>query len=713
MQSQKRIKRGWLVVILAPADISSAGAIYITHNDYKSQHFFIKNFTFFKIIKKPTLIYKRLFVIIFNRDKGRYNMDLINVKGLGKKTIEYLNNVNIKTIEDLVRYYPYKFNYLVRKDINNPSNHDSMIIDGMVISNPIVNFFKGKMNRLSFRINIGTKEIKVVIFNRAFLKNNIKITNYVTIIGKYNPLTETITASNILLSKLPDYPVIEPIYHLTKKITNKQINSYILSALDTYNVSNNIPDILKDKYNLIDEDSAINIIHNPKDEKSLKTALKTLKYEELFTYMKKVKELKDKNEVHDNKYIKNIDREKVNEFIKQLPFELTIDQDKVLKEMLNDLESDIRMNRLLQGDVGSGKTIIAFLLSYALYTTNYQTAFMAPTEILAIQHYENAIKLFKDTNLKVELLTGKMTLKEKKEVYKKIENNEVNLLIGTHALISDNVLFNNLGLVITDEQHRFGVNQRDSLKNKSDNVDVLMMSATPIPRTYALTIYGDTDVSSIKTMPKGRIPVITKLKKTNELKDVLENIYSALKNNNQAYVIAPMIEESEDTDYTNVYDLKHKFELAFKNYKVEIMHGKMTKEEKDKVMQDYLDNKIHILISTTVIEVGVDIPNATVIVIFDADRFGLSQLHQLRGRVGRNSLQSYCFLISDKDKERLNIMEEENDGYKISEADFKLRGQGDLFGNRQSGELIFKLSDIRKDYDLLVKVRDDVNELYK
>ena len=240
-----------------------------------------------------------------------------------------------------------------------------------------------------------------------------------------------------------------------------------------------------------------------------------------------------------------------------------------------------------------------------------------------------------------------------------------------------------------------------------------MMSATPIPRTYALTIYGDTDVSSIKTMPKGRIPVITKLKKTNELKDVLENIYSALKNNNQAYVIAPMIEESEDTDYTNVYDLKHKFELAFKNYKVEIMHGKMTKEEKDKVMQDYLDNKIHILISTTVIEVGVDIPNATVIVIFDADRFGLSQIHQLRGRVGRNSLQSYCFLISDKDKERLNIMEEENDGYKISEADFKLRGQGDLFGNRHSGELIFKLSDIRKDYDLLVKVRDDVNELYK
>ena len=640
-------------------------------------------------------------------------MELKDIKGIGEKSIKLLNNLGIYSVDDLVRNYPYRFDVLTKRNIEDEKYYDNFVSDGVVESNPIVSFFKGKMNRLSFRCLIQGKIVKVTIFNRAFMKNNIRVGNTVTVIGKYNPKTDTITASNILLRSLNGNMEIMPVYHLCKGISSKQLTNYINEALANYSVTNNIPNIIKEKYDFINEEEALKIVHNPKDEKSLKNALKTLKYEELFTYMKKVKELKKKNEEHNDSYVKEIDVTKVNEFIKRLPFELTIDQKNVTYEMINDLQKDIKMNRLLQGDVGSGKTIVAFLLAYACYTASYQTALMAPTEILAVQHYENAIKLFKDTDFKIGLLTGKMTLKEKKQVYKKLENQEINFLIGTHALISDNVNFNNLGLVITDEQHRFGVNQRLTLKNKADNVEVLMMSATPIPRTYALTIYGDTDVSSIKTMPKGRIPVITKVKKTNELRDVLENIYDALKNNNQAYVVAPMIEENEDTDYTNVYELKQNFETAFKNYTVEIMHGKMTKEEKDKVMNDYLENKINILISTTVIEVGVDIPNATVIVIFDADRFGLSQLHQLRGRVGRNSLQSYCFLISDKDKERLNIMEETLDGYKISEADFKLRGQGDLFGQRQSGALLFRLSDVRKDYDLLVKVRDDVNELFK
>ena len=461
------------------------------------------------------------------------------------------------------------------------------------------------------------------------------------------------------------------------------------------------------------EDEAVRIIHNPKDENSLKTALKTLKYEEIFTYMKNIKLLKKKNEIHKDVYKKEISLNMVHDFINSLPFKLTIDQEKIVFKMLDEICGDTLMNRLLQGDVGSGKTIVAFIISYALYTGGYQTSFMAPTEVLARQHYKNACDLFKDTNFKVGLLTGKMTLKEKRKVYEKIEKNEIDMLIGTHALISDKVVWNNLGLVITDEQHRFGVNQRQTLKNKGLNVEVLMMSATPIPRTYALTIYGDTDTSSIKTKPSGRIPVITKVKKEDEIKDVLEGIYKALKNQNQVYVIAPMIEENDDSNYANVYDLKHKFNLAFKNYNVEVLHGKMTNEEKEKVMDEYAKGNIDILISTTVIEVGVDVKNATVMVIFDADRFGLSTLHQLRGRVGRNSLQSYCYLISDKDTKRLKIMEEENDGYKISEADFKLRGQGDLFGSRQSGALSFKLSDVRKDYDLLVKVRDDVNELIK
>ena len=639
-------------------------------------------------------------------------MELEKLDKIGPKTAKTLNNLGIYNAEDLIRNYPYRFLIFAKRDINNPKYYDEFVSDGIVESMPTLNFFKGKMNRLTFRCNVQNKIVKVVIFNRAFLKPNIIIGKEVTIIGKYDPKKETIVATNIRLGNLNKVE-IEPVYHLCKGITSKQMNAFINKALSVVKENNNIPEELISKYNLMSEDEAIRIIHNPKDEKSLKTALKTLKYEEIFTYMKNIKLLKIKNEVHKDVYKKEVSLNMVHDFINSLPFKLTSDQEKIVFKMLDEICSDTLMNRLLQGDVGSGKTIVAFIISYALYTGGYQTSFMAPTEVLARQHYKNALELFKDTNFKIGLLTGKMTLKEKRKVYENIEKNEIDMLIGTHALISDKVVWNNLGLVITDEQHRFGVNQRQTLKNKGLNVEVLMMSATPIPRTYALTIYGDTDTSSIKTKPSGRIPVITKVKKEDEIKDALEGIYKALKNQNQVYVIAPMIEENDDSNYANVYDLKHKFNLAFKNYNVEVLHGKMTNEEKEKVMDEYAKGNIDILISTTVIEVGVDVKNATVMVIFDADRFGLSTLHQLRGRVGRNSLQSYCYLISDKDTKRLKIMEEENDGYKISEADFKLRGQGDLFGSRQSGALSFKLSDVRKDYDLLVKVRDDVNELVK
>lgn len=639
-------------------------------------------------------------------------MELEKLDKIGPKTAKTLNNLGIYSSEDLIRNYPYRFLIFAKRDINNPKYYDEFVSDGIVESMPTLNFFRGKMNRLTFRCNVQNKIVKVVIFNRAFLKPNIYPGREITVIGKYDPKKETIVATNIRLGNLNKVE-IEPVYHLCKGITSKQMNAFIKKALSVVKENNNIPKELISKYNLMSEDEAVRIIHNPKDENSLKTALKTLKYEEIFTYMKNIKLLKKKNEIHKDVYKKEVSLNMVHNFINSLPFKLTSDQEKIVFKMLDEICGDTLMNRLLQGDVGSGKTIVAFIISYALYTGGYQTSFMAPTEVLARQHYKNACDLFKDTNFKVGLLTGKMTLKEKRKVYEKIEKNEIDMLIGTHALISDKVVWNNLGLVITDEQHRFGVNQRQTLKNKGLNVEVLMMSATPIPRTYALTIYGDTDTSSIKTKPSGRIPVITKVKKEDEIKDVLEGIYKALKNQNQVYVIAPMIEENDDSNYANVYDLKHKFNLAFKNYNVEVLHGKMTNEEKEKVMDEYAKGNIDILISTTVIEVGVDVKNATVMVIFDADRFGLSTLHQLRGRVGRNSLQSYCYLISDKDTKRLKIMEEENDGYKISEADFKLRGQGDLFGSRQSGALSFKLSDVRKDYDLLVKVRDDVNELVK
>ncbi len=339
---------------------------------------------------------------------------------------------------------------------------------------------------------------------------------------------------------------------------------------------------------------------------------------------------------------------------------------------------------------------------------------MAPTEVLAEQHLNNLKKIFKDYNINIELLTGSLKVSERKKILKKLENKEIDIIIGTHALFSSDVTYSNLGLVITDEQHRFGVNQRSNLKNKGITPDILYLSATPIPRTYALTIYGDMDVSNIKTMPNGRKEIKTILKSSKEIKDVLKLMYEEIKNNHQVYVVAPLIEESDKIDTENVEKLEEEMNRAFsKVCKIGILHGKMSKEEKEKVMNKFKENKISILISTTVIEVGVDVKNATCMVIFDAYRFGLSQLHQLRGRVGRNELQSYCVLVSDKEAERLNIMTKTNNGFKISEEDFKLRGSGDIFGTRQSGDMSFKVANLTTDFNILLKAKEDTEEVIK
>ena len=394
-----------------------------------------------------------------------------------------------------------------------------------------------------------------------------------------------------------------------------------------------------------------------------------------------------------------------------IPFELTSDQINTINEIKNDFNSSSRMNRIIQGDVGSGKTIVAIASMYLNYLSGYQSALMAPTEILAIQHYNNVKDLFKDTGINVELLVGSQTKKEKQSIYKELENGNINIVIGTHALIQEEVKYKNLGLVITDEQHRFGVNQRALLNNKGIMPDVLYMSATPIPRTYALTIYGDMDVSIIKQMPKGRIPVKTYVKNSSEIKDVLELMYEELKQNHQIYVIAPLIEESDNSDLTNVVELKDKMNLAFgSRYRIDIVHGKMATMAKDLIMSEFKQNKIQILISTTVIEVGVDVPNASMIVIFDANRFGLSTLHQLRGRVGRGSIASKCVLISNSDTKRLEIMAKTSDGFEISEEDFKLRGHGDLFGTKQSGDMSFKIANIKNDYKILIQAKNDSSE---
>ena len=630
-------------------------------------------------------------------------MDIENIKGIGSKTVANLKKLNINTIEDLITYYPFRYDVFKRSDINNINDNDNIIIDGICENIPSVFYINRKLDKMNFRINTNSFIFNVVIYNRGFLKSKLKPGTEITVMGKYDKKHNLITAYNLELSLLNDTPRIEAVYHSTYGLTSKQIEKYI-SKIKDYEVTNYIPDYLMKKYDFIDKKSAIKEMHNPTSLENLKIARIVLKYEELFLFMLKMNYLKMHKNVKGLQ--RNVDKKLVDEFINDLPFTLTTDQMQCVNDIYNDLVSEKRMNRLVQGDVGSGKTVVSFIAIYINYLSGYQSALMAPTEILAEQHFININKIFEKHNIKVELLTGKT--KNKKKIYEDLENNKIDCIIGTHALFTDNVKYNNLGLVITDEQHRFGVNQRSSLKNKGITPDILYMSATPIPRTYALTLYGDMDVSNIKTMPNGRKEVITLLRKNSEIKDVLTRMYEELKQNHQIYVIAPLIEESDKINLENVNNLEEKMNQAFsKVCKTGVLHGKMSSTEKDEIMNKFKNNEISILISTTVIEVGVDVKNATMIVIFDSYRFGLSALHQLRGRVGRSSLQSYCILISDREKERLNILTTTSDGFKVSEEDFLLRGSGDLFGIKQSGDMSFKIADLKKDYKILLKAKDD------
>ncbi len=629
-------------------------------------------------------------------------MQIDKIKGVGPKSVILLNKLNIYTKEDLVTFYPFRYEIIKRTSLYN----DKAIVPVKIVSTPVLNYFK-KMNRLSFKAESDNKLINVVIFNRGFLKNSLYVGNVVTIIGKYEEEKNTFLASDIKLEDINNKVKIEPIYHLVKGLTNKSINKFIMNALDE-EIIDYIPNELIDKYNFMSKKDALKHIHFPFNNIKLKEAIIRCKYEELFLFMLKIEALKRKNNEYNIGYSKNIDKDKINEFINSLSFSLTNDQLKVLDEIYSDLESEKRMNRLIEGDVGSGKTIISMISMYILYLNNYQSALMAPTEILAKQHYENAVKLFENYDINICLLIGSMTKKEKESIKKKIEDGYYNIIIGTHTLVQDDINYNNLGLVITDEQHRFGVNQRNNLRTKGNMPDVLYMSATPIPRTYALTIYGDMDISIIKEVPKGRKKVITKVKNNSEIKDVLKSINNELKLGHQIYVVSPLIENAVD-DKEDIDKLYKKFILAFKNYNIGILHGKMSSKEKDEVMNDFTNKKIDILISTTVIEVGVDVYNATMIVIFDSYNFGLATLHQLRGRVGRNDFQSYCILVTDRQTERLKIMENTTDGFVLAEEDFKLRGYGDLFGTKQSGDMTFKLANLTKDYKMLLEVKKDVS----
>ena len=641
-------------------------------------------------------------------------MNLVSIKGLGEKTKTLLEKLNIYDVYDLITYYPSRYDILKRSDLDNVEEDEKVIIDGKVESVPLILRFNRGLNKMNFRLASTNRVVGVSIFNRAYMKSTLSIGTNVIVIGKYDKTKNIVTASDIRIGSLGNVSKIEPVYRLTTGITGKSLSTYINLGIMMYgkDIIDKIPNYLLERYNFVNKKTALNIVHNPSDIEKLKSVQIRLKYEELFEFMVKINHLKEVNKKENGLY-RNILDSDIEDFYKKLSFELTNDQKNAIKEIVSDMNSPKRMNRLLQGDVGCGKTIVAIIAMYLNKISGYQSALMAPTEILATQHYQNVKKLLGDS-VNVELLVGSFSKKEKMRIYDDLQNGKIDIIIGTHALIQNDVNYANLGLVVTDEQHRFGVNQRENLKNKGIMPDVLYMSATPIPRTFALTIYGDMDISIIKEMPKGRLPVETFVKKSEQITDVLEMMLEELNNKHQIYVIAPLIEDSENSDLTSINELRDKMNLAFgKKYKIDLLHGKIGNNQKDEIMKNFKDGKTHILISTTVIEVGVDVPNASMMVIFDANRFGLSTLHQLRGRVGRGSVASKCVLISSQETKRLEILAKTNDGFEISEEDFKLRGSGDLFGTKQSGDMQFKIANIREDFKILVQANKDAKEFLK
>ncbi len=647
-------------------------------------------------------------------------MNLNLVSKIGPKTEKILNKINIFTVEDLLTYYPYRYNVIKFININEASENETCYVLATVLSEVKVAYIKRNFNRLSFIASNNNKTFNVTIFNRAFLKKNLPVNREVVLIGKYNPLKNSFVASDIKFNI--ENERIEPIYHLTEGLKNSNIETIITEALKIkYDMPDYVPDIYNEKYNLIPKRDAIKLIHEPKTINDIKKSELKLIYEELFVYMFKINYLKEINKKVEG-IPKTFDVHLVEDFLNNLSFRLTTDQETAIKDILHDMQSKSRMNRLVLGDVGSGKTVVAIVAILANYLSGYQSAFMAPTEILAKQHYESLQNYFTDYDIKIGLLTGSLTKKAKEKLYEQINGGEIDVVIGTHALLNEGAEFSNIGLVITDEQHRFGVNQRNLLQNKGikKDADVIYLSATPIPRTYALTIYGDLDLSQIKTKPNTRKDIITKVVLEKNIREVLVAMLEELKKGHQIFVVSPLIEQNDELDLNSVNLLKEKLNLAFnKRVPIEILHGKLKQKEKDELMQRFQNGEIKILISTTVIEVGIDIPNASMMVIFNAERFGLATLHQLRGRVGRSDIQSYCYLVTNvTDNARLKVMEESNDGFYISEKDFEQRGQGDLFGVKQSGDMTFKIANLKRDYKILLQAKFDsenylANALFK
>lgn len=639
------------------------------------------------------------------------NKDVQFVKGIGPKKAQKLNKLGIFTLKDLIYYFPRQFedrnNF---KKIFELQNDEKATIRVVVIGIEISNPRKG-MNITKIDVKDDTGYAKLVFFNQNYIKDRFKPGDTILVFGRVKKEFKNIELSSCEIEFLTNSPKktfkIIPTYPLTYGVSNREIIGIIKTVFSDPNleIKEYLPNRIIEKYKLCSLDYAIRNIHNPTSKEALKISLYRIIFEEflilqlgLFAF---------KNGIEDIKGIKFRENKILDNILTSLPFKLTGAQDRALNEIIKDMNSSNSMNRLVQGDVGSGKTIVALLaLSYCVLN-GYQGALMAPTEILAQQHYLSFTDTLKDFGIKIELLVGSLTKKQKEKVLDKVKNNEVDILIGTHALIEDSVEFNKLGLVITDEQHRFGVRQRNKLSSKGYNPDILVMTATPIPRTLALILYGDLDISIIDELPPGRQSIetiaINKKKRDNIYNSLVRN---EVKKGRQVYIVCPLVEESETIEAKSaihlVEELKNQY---FSDLKVGLLHGKMKSSEKDSIMKSFKNKELDILVSTTVIEVGINVPNATLMIIENAERFGLAQLHQLRGRVGRGSYKSYCILIyaskSDICKQRMSIMEESNDGFKISEKDLEIRGPGEFFGTRQHGIPELKVANIFKHMKIL------------
>lgn len=639
------------------------------------------------------------------------NKEIQFVKGIGPKRAEKLHKLNIFTLKDLIYYFPRQYEDRSKvKKINQLENEEKVTIKGVITRMDSYSPKKG-MNIIRMDMRDDTGYIKLSFFNQEYIKRVFKSGDSIVVFGKVkieNNFKEFVPIEIEHYSSKPQSNCkIEPVYPLTYGLSNKELQGIIRSVLtkEEFKVKEYLPTYILEKYKLCGIDFAVRNIHSPSNKEALKIALYRLVFEEFLILQLGL--FYFKNGVNESSGIEFKENEKLNDIIESLPFKLTKAQNRALSEIAQDMTSSKVMNRLVQGDVGSGKTVVALLALAIAVLNGYQGALMAPTEILASQHYDSFKEILERFNIKSELLVGSLTKKQKEKVLEKVKNQEVDILIGTHALIEDKVEFKNLGIVITDEQHRFGVRQRGRLSNKGDSPDILVMTATPIPRTLALILYGDLDISIIDELPPGRQPIETIAIEHKRRNEAYENLVrSEVQKGRQVYVVCPLVEESEKIEATAaselVEELKREF---FSDLRVGLLHGKMRPAEKDAIMDDFKNKKLDILVSTTVIEVGVNVPNATLMIIENAERFGLAQLHQLRGRVGRGKHKSYCILIYNSKtevcKERMAIMEETTDGFKISQKDLEIRGPGEFFGTRQHGLPELKVANIFKHIKIL------------